>query len=90
MKKLELHSLQVDSFDTAAVPAGARGTVMANSAEQPIDTGLEGGNPGTNTEGPTCGAEHTCGYYYETCVETYEYSCAPCDASNWCDTSQGC
>jgi hypothetical protein len=89
MKKLALtlENLQVESFETTAGLAGRAGTVFGNSGPAvPNDSEAE---CGTNTDGPTCGPENTCGYYYDTCQETYVYSCYPCDASNWCNTDVG-
>jgi hypothetical protein len=38
MRKLKLESLQVESFDTTAIPSQDRGTVNANGKPGPIQT----------------------------------------------------
>lgn len=90
MKKLALtlDELQVESFETTAGLAGRDGTVLGHSAHVPNDSEAQC-DTATNTEGPTCGPENTCGYYYDTCQETRVHSCYPCDASNWCNTDVG-
>jgi len=89
MKKLALalDDLSVESF--GIVSEGhylERGTVRGLSGVQPKDTEAQC-DTSTNTDGPTCGPENTCGYYYDTCVQTYVFSCACGTDINLCDTS---
>ena len=86
MKKLALtlEHLQVESFETAGGLAGRDGTVLGHSGQVPNDSEAE---CGTNTDGPTCGPENTCGYYYETCAQPSRDACGP---SNTCDTGLDC
>jgi hypothetical protein len=92
MKKLALalEDLAVESFGIAAegyhpergTVHGRSGPVEPNDSEAQCDTS-------TNTDGPTCGAENTCGYYYDTCM--YTWIDPTCDmgycGSDGCQTS---
>ena len=85
--KLPLESLHVESFETTGRGrAAAQGTVFGQSGSQDPQYDDSHEACGYNTEGPTCGPEHTCGYYNDGCHETYE-SCYPCDVTVACDTA---
>jgi hypothetical protein len=89
MKKLtlSLDALTVESFDTAGSHARAAGTVHGNQRGGVYPIGDSAEDCGYNTEGPTCGAENTCGYYYETCAQPTEDACG---VSDYCDTGLDC